>query len=977
MGFSASAKADRLTPRAWAALLLTAIAVAALPAGSTAHPHRADGTSRAADRTARTAANGWTTVERRIVGGDRKQRFSALTFGPGEPHLTRELADSRPVAQPGREARRISLAYFGQLTDIQLADEESPARVEFLDAAHAATQSAWRPGEALHPFAFDLAIQLMNEFTDASPVPQGDGSRAPMGFALLTGDLADNQHFNETLWIRQLIEGGQELNPNTGIAPPYPATRAGCALAQAALDPQEGSRYTGVQDYDDYFQDDAYYDPDKPAGQYATLRWPTYPGLMDRAQQVKFVTTGLKVKTYVSNGNHDTLVQGNEDAIRAYEDIALGCEKPLAPAPGPRPPGLDVASLLNPSRKMFVPPDPNRWFVNKPQFKEVYMQGRQADGHGFAFVDPAENKASRNSAAYFAWDPPEAPGFRFISIDTVSEGGVVERSSSGNIDDPQFKWLEAQLKAASEAGKLIVVFGHHPVVSLTSDIPDEAAAPCSRDEEHGHDHNPGCDLHPRDSRPVHLGADFVALLHKYPHAIAYVAGHTHENRVTPYSRPAGGGWWGIETAAGADWPQQNRLIEVMDNRDGTLSIFGTLLDSTAPPEIPASGTGAAAFGVSELASIDRALTYNDPQAGAPIGEGRPADRNVELLLPDPSGGRVGDGPPPDLPPITTATLDPPAPDGGAGWYRSAVTVTLDASDDRGGFTTEYRLDDGDWQPYHAPFTVAADGPHTVTYRSTDAAGNREAPKSRSFRIDRTAPVTEATLDPPQPDSATKEGWYSSAVTVTLASGDAASGVATTRYRLDGAGERPYSEAFQVDGGGEHTVVYRSTDHAGNVEEERTVSFKIDRPPERPPGSSGPSVFDRPPAAPILGTLERGLARRAGPRFLISRRAIALTRRGIARVAVSCRQRPRCRGALALRARARSQRDGRLRSVFLGRRSFRVRGMRRSVVRVRLPARGRTLLARRKRTRVRATARVARPTGTPWTARSSFRLSRPR
>ena len=44
------------------------------------------------------------------------------------------------------------------------------------------------------------------------------------------------------------------------------------------------------------------------------------------------------------------------------------------------------------------------------------------------FVDEDENINSSFSASYYAWDPPEAPGFRFISIDTLSEGGIVEQS---------------------------------------------------------------------------------------------------------------------------------------------------------------------------------------------------------------------------------------------------------------------------------------------------------------------------------------------------------------------------------------------------------------------------------------------------------------------------------------------------------------------------------------------------------------------
>ena len=74
----------------------------------------------------------------------------------------------------------------------------------------------------------------------------------------------------------------------------------------------------------------------------------------------------------------------------------------------------------------------------------------------------------------------------------------------------------------------------------------------------------------------------------------------------------------------------------MDNRDGTLSIFGTLIDHAATLATPAPGTPAASFGPEALAALGREFAYNDPQVGVEGGaEGRPQDRNVELLLADP------------------------------------------------------------------------------------------------------------------------------------------------------------------------------------------------------------------------------------------------------------------------------------------------------------------------------------------------------
>ena len=78
--------------------------------------------------------------------------------------------------------------------------------------------------------------------------------------------------------------------------------------------------------------------------------------------------------------------------------------------------------------------------------------------------------------------------------------------------------------------------------------------------------------------------------------IAYITGHQHDNEVTPYPRPGGGGFWEIVTASHIDWPQQSRLIDLFDNRDGTLSLFGSMIEHAGAPDPgtrPASHAGPA------------------------------------------------------------------------------------------------------------------------------------------------------------------------------------------------------------------------------------------------------------------------------------------------------------------------------------------------------------------------------------------------
>ncbi|HEU4702727.1 MAG TPA: hypothetical protein VFS37_09620, partial [Conexibacter sp.] len=512
---------------AFVAAALTATALAAAPAVAPA-----------------ASPDGFTTVERSVVAGapldPARPRFLRVAQGAGWARVTRELLPGQ--AQAGRETRRRSLTYFAQLSDFQLADEESPARVE---AADSLAGGAWRPEEALNPFNIDLEIRQINRFTSASPVAQGGGTRAQMDFALTTGDNADNQQYNENVWVRQLLEGGSSLSPNSGVRTNYNECSA---ISDAALTlrdflgaPAEPI-YTGVQDFGDQTVDTTtFYDPNQPRGTYA--EWPRYTGLMNRAQ-LSFTPIGLRrgasaLPSYIANGNHDGLVQGNQSSSSTIEGIALGCIKPVIPS-------LEFGSLIE-SLTFFVRPDANRRHVDKAQLKTVYRSGSQADGHGFNFVEAAQNTASNGAASYYAWDPK--PGVRFIAIDTISEGGLIAVSADGNIDDPQYRWLTNEINAAEAARKVIVVFGHHPIRSLTANLTDESAPACTSNDSHGHDRNPGCDRDPRSSSPIHLGAELQSLLNTHDNVVAYVTGHTHENRVMACGAtggcPAGGNWWEV------------------------------------------------------------------------------------------------------------------------------------------------------------------------------------------------------------------------------------------------------------------------------------------------------------------------------------------------------------------------------------------------------------------------------------------------
>jgi len=92
--------------------------------------------------------------------------------------------------------------------------------------------------------------------------------------------------------------------------------------------------------------------------------------------------------------------------------------------------------------------------------------------------------------------------------------------------------------------------------------------------------------------------------------------------------------------------------------------------------------------------------------------------------------------------------------------------------------------------------------------------------------DITPPVTTCTLNPPEPNG--ENGWYVSDVEVTLNATDDMSGVNRTEYRINGGIIKTYTEPFNVSQDGEHTLEYRSVDYTGNVEDWKSVEFKIDQ-----------------------------------------------------------------------------------------------------------------------------------------------------
>jgi len=144
----------------------------------------------------------------------------------------------------------------------------------------------------------------------------------------------------------------------------------------------------------------------------------------------------------------------------------------------------------------------------------------------------------------------------------------------------------------------------------------------------------------RERQAVHIshfetdraGAEVVELLQEFPNVILWVAGHTHRNQISFHGSGPGHGFWHIRTSSLIDWPQQSRVIEVLEH-DDELHIATYVFDhhGVAQPDI------ADLTAVTTLAGISRWLAANNWQrqeGDHPLDklEGKRDDRNVVLHL---------------------------------------------------------------------------------------------------------------------------------------------------------------------------------------------------------------------------------------------------------------------------------------------------------------------------------------------------------
>lgn len=504
---------------------------------------------------ARTSGRLTTLAQTLGPGGEGKLGYRLVTTKPGEPHLVREDIIG---GQPGRDGRRTSLVNFVHLTDQHIIDVESPSRVEFLDRYNDGECGGMPFSSAYRPQEAASARITNSMLERLRKIKYSPVTGTPIQAMISTGDNTDNQQLNELSLFIGLMDGAK-VTPKSGHATKH-----------------EGVHTSGDLNY-------WHPDPSVPDIYKTKFGFPAAPKFLDEAL-APFNSVGTGVPWYTCFGNHDGLAQGNAPANPGFNRIGVGTTKVVGAPSGANPCSEFAApAATGPARATTA--DEGRRYVSRREWIQAHLDspGLPA-GHGFT---------PKNLAPATLYYTADVGAVRWVVLDTVNPGGYAD----GSIGDKQLKWLQARLAEAQEARKLVMLFSHHAPRSLNN--PAQNPDPLDPDST---------DL------PRHETDAVLEVVNAYSCVIAWVNGHSHRNTITPQAS-----WWDIGTAAHIDWPPQSRMIDVVDNRDGTLSIFTTLVD----------------HGDEGVVDLARELMANDPHAGFGAGDGSEADRNVELLLPHP------------------------------------------------------------------------------------------------------------------------------------------------------------------------------------------------------------------------------------------------------------------------------------------------------------------------------------------------------
>ncbi|MGY2746018.1 TIGR03767 family metallophosphoesterase [Arthrobacter sp. UYCu723] len=542
-----------------------------------------------------------TTLDGTVIAEPRRVSrlpYRRLARGPAiETEIREELCPRSGTAT----GKRTGLAAFGHLTDSHVLDAANPGRLSFLwqylDFAEGFPNSGkFRPQDLLTIHVLNAMVGRLNA------VGRGPVSQRALDCLVITGDLTNSYALTE-------------LSAAVGVFKGVPVSS------------HPAGSYQGIQDHGpaplELSKSIWHPEPETsllPPDDWKTRHgYPTVPGFL--AAAIKPVAAeGSDFRWYIGVGNHDEAGRPASGPISPKAEfvdaVRIGDRLPTRLPRGLNPTEFwkTVRSSDDAERRRLIASMTSRK-VSGSKLRRAFSKAEFFD----AWPQDAGNArfgSGPNSQAepYYTFElSPDVTG---IMLNTASPDGGTEAA----LDAAQADWLEEELRRVSRRfynskgklttsnarDRLVVLFSHHPLASFDDVEPSSDGGP----------------------PPLNRSA-VLELVDRFPNVVAWMNGHRHHHRVTPHeAKYENGGFWEITTASLIDYPQQSRIVELLDNGDGTLSIAATLVDHSAPESVTYEGAHTAR----SLAALSLELASNRPGLDREAVMGSAGDQNVDLLL---------------------------------------------------------------------------------------------------------------------------------------------------------------------------------------------------------------------------------------------------------------------------------------------------------------------------------------------------------
>ena len=369
-----------------------------------------------------------TLIRGAVRGAGNEAVYRELDDGPGEPHVH--------IGEAERSSQVLSRVRIGHLTDLHLADLQSPLRMDFVDAGQWAghVPYAFRPQEMLATRAVSAAVETLNALEPDVIVQSGDA--------------VDNCQRNEVDSYLAALRGGE-------------------------VDPLVGEPHLGPLSSE--WPDARVWQPERADNVYTSrFGFPVLPGILEAAAQ-RHDSAGLRSPWFAVRGNHDVLVLGTARIGDDFDAIGRGGRKPYAPdaaaAPG-------LASFLEGPTGIYsgsarpIPANEARQLLSPAAFSAAHRDGKTGAvcGHGLASSEDAE-KAGRYVVDW-------GSRYRFIAFDTNNMRGMWD----GVLARDQLAWIDDELARATRDDRLAIMVSHHGSDFLANDFRmcvEEIASPAS------------------------------------------------------------------------------------------------------------------------------------------------------------------------------------------------------------------------------------------------------------------------------------------------------------------------------------------------------------------------------------------------------------------------------------------------------------------------------------------------------------------